>query len=59
MKEIKSLTNGHTWRYCPTKDNPADILSRGISRQQFNDNELWFNGPKWLTKEENWPQWNY
>ncbi|XP_033745623.1 uncharacterized protein LOC117331137 [Pecten maximus] len=57
VKEIKSLTDGYSWRYYPTKDNPADILSRGMSGQQFKDNTLWFNGPEWLTTEEQWPQW--
>ncbi len=24
-----------TWHYCPTKSNPADLLTRGISLRQF------------------------
>jgi ribonuclease HI len=31
VKEIKELTKDYEWHYCPTKSNPADLLSRGIS----------------------------
>ena len=34
------------WQYCPTKDNPADIGSRGCLPTQLGD--LWFYGPKWV-----------
>ena len=29
--EIKSLTNPEQWRHVPTKQNLADILTRGLS----------------------------
>ena len=34
VKEIHQLTNNATWNYCPTTDNPADLLTRGISTDQ-------------------------
>ena len=33
------------WRYCPSRDNPADVGSRGTTLLS----SLWFEGPKWLT----------
>uniref|UniRef100_A0A915MXK8 Polyprotein n=1 Tax=Meloidogyne javanica TaxID=6303 RepID=A0A915MXK8_MELJA len=43
--------------YVPTKENPADIASRGMKAEELINSELWLNGPPWLnTKlEENWP----
>ena len=39
------------WHYVPTKDNPADLGSRGTNHLS----ELWRNGPDWLSSPENWP----
>ena len=38
------------WRHVPTHDNPADLASRGGAAT-----ELWWNGPEWLSDQENWP----
>ena len=43
-----------TWRYVPTKDNPADLGSRGGAVTQ--NNELWWKGPKWLSGHVDWPE---
>ena len=40
------------WRYVPTKDNPADLASRG---GQVEEADLWCNGPRWLGSPEVWP----
>uniref|UniRef100_A0A915N6U8 Uncharacterized protein n=1 Tax=Meloidogyne javanica TaxID=6303 RepID=A0A915N6U8_MELJA len=43
--------------YVPTKENPADIASRGIKAEDLINSELWLNGPPWLNtklEEENW-----
>ena len=42
------------WRYVPTHENPSDLGSRGGAVTQTN--ELWWNGPKWLSKPEEWPE---
>ena len=42
------------WRYVPTHENPADLGSRGGAVTQTN--ELWWNGPKWLSKPKEWPE---
>ena len=38
------------WRHVPTRDNPADLASRG-----GGITSLWLNGPEWLSNKENWP----
>ena len=45
--------HGHVpWHYVPAKENPADIGSRGGSTV---NNELWTNGPEWLSDPEKCP----
>ncbi|XP_071138753.1 uncharacterized protein [Mytilus edulis] len=58
IEEIKSVCGDNIWRYCPTKDNPADLLTRGITSEELQKNEIWFSGPKWLNSKEDWPTWN-
>ena len=38
------------WRHVPTRDNPADLASRG-----GGTTKLWWNGPEWLSDQDNWP----
>ena len=45
------------WSYTPSADNPADLLTRGVSTQQLLSSELWLHGPHWLSNESNWPTW--
>ena len=48
VDEIRKLVPLECWNHCPGKDNPADILSRGINPRELPTSELWWNGPKWL-----------
>ena len=44
------------WSYVPSKQNPADIVSRGCSPSQLIDNNLYWQGPYWLTQTTlHWP----
>jgi hypothetical protein len=43
------------WRYVPTQQNPADIGSRGTTRD-LQVNETWMNGPGWLSEPAKWPE---
>ncbi|MCP9263082.1 Pao retrotransposon peptidase family protein [Dirofilaria immitis] len=48
------------FRYIPSKYNPVDIATKGLSPAKLGNYETWWNGPSWLAKEEtNWPQWEY
>ena len=46
--EIRNLVSPNSWRYCPGRDNPADIPSRGINPSELADSILWHSGPDWL-----------
>ena len=56
--EINELTSGYPWRYCPSEENPADLLTRGITSRQFQDSTLWREGPAWLLDNRKWPTWD-
>ncbi|XP_060578231.1 uncharacterized protein LOC132735303 [Ruditapes philippinarum] len=51
--EIHALSENRKWNYCPTKENPADLLTRGISVTHFKNSNLWFHGPTLLTTPSN------
>ena len=51
---IKEATEDVEWRYCPTKMNPADALSRGIQMKEMLERN-WSEGPTWLQQEKDWP----
>ncbi|XP_070511538.1 uncharacterized protein [Cardiocondyla obscurior] len=54
--EIQRLTRASDWRHVPSTDNPADMLSRGVSGRELKDSSLWWNGPSFLRSEETeWP----
>ena len=46
------------WSHCPGVSNPADLPSRGLSTLEFSVNQLWRNGPEWLTKDPATPQYD-
>ncbi|XP_044571437.1 uncharacterized protein LOC123257248 [Drosophila ananassae] len=53
---IQNLTNSMEWRYVPTLENPADILSRGALPTELIGSRLWCQGPPYLLKtQEHWP----
>ena len=55
--EIQSLTDPEQWRHVPTKQNPADLLTRGLSVSTLIDEESWWKGPVFLMQEETeWPE---
>ena len=56
VKEINSLYPATTWHYCPTSDNPADLLTRGVSADQLRSSSIWQHGSPWLTFDNNWPR---
>jgi hypothetical protein len=58
VNEIKDLTGKRLWKYCPTDSNPADLLTRGITAKQYDNNELWHKGPPWINDISSWPTWN-
>ncbi|GBN94576.1 hypothetical protein AVEN_251192-1, partial [Araneus ventricosus] len=56
VKEIQRLSERGNWSHCPGKENPADLLSRGIPASNLAKSSLWWHGPPWLSKpSEFWP----
>jgi len=47
VKFIKEHTRVDQWQYVPTKDNPADHASRGLSAAELLMSN-WFTGPEFL-----------
>jgi hypothetical protein len=45
VSEIQVLTKNCVWSYVNTKDNPADVISRGCSPSELIDSPLWWHGP--------------
>ena len=35
-------------RYVPSRDNPADLITKGLSASQLESTALWWNGLDWL-----------
>lgn len=53
VTEINELTDDSKWLHVQSKDNPADLLSRGLSLDLLNNNHLWWNGPSFLQDNNN------
>ena len=56
VAEIQELSEAAFWRHVPTKQNPADIVSRGCNVDELASS-IWFTGPEFLLDApERWPQ---
>lgn len=56
VSEAQQLSEQGEWRHVPTQDNPADILSRGLSLEYLAQSGTWWHGPHFLLRSENeWP----
>ncbi|XP_055708965.1 uncharacterized protein LOC129805218 [Phlebotomus papatasi] len=56
IKRIRALSSPEQWRHVVTGENPADIVSRGLSPSQLEKSDLWWRGPDWLQEGEScWP----
>ncbi|XP_074641220.1 uncharacterized protein LOC141898970 [Tubulanus polymorphus] len=52
---IRAKSEITAWAHVQTKENAADILSRGATVEELQTSS-WLTGPDWLKKErENWP----
>ncbi|GFT94671.1 uncharacterized protein TNCV_1990921 [Trichonephila clavipes] len=55
--EIMEVLPTKHWRHVPSKENPADIASRGIDPKCLPDCKLWWQGPPSLRLEiSSWPK---
>ncbi|GBO46028.1 hypothetical protein AVEN_211653-1 [Araneus ventricosus] len=45
-----------SWNYCPGKENPAELLTRGERSLKLRESKFWLHGPDWLSGERrDWP----
>lgn len=55
--EIHKQSNPNQWRYVPTKQNPADFGTRGLTVSELADSKMWWKGPTFLAfPESDWPK---
>ncbi|GFX96010.1 integrase catalytic domain-containing protein [Trichonephila clavipes] len=62
VAEIQALSKDYHWKHVSSKDNPADLISRGCNVDELLKNEMWFinnikakescNKEKYLTADE-------
>ncbi|XP_055307242.1 uncharacterized protein LOC129571472, partial [Sitodiplosis mosellana] len=56
VASVQENTAIENWRHIDGTDNPADLLTRGVSPSGLIDNDLWLHGPSWLLlPQSQWP----
>ncbi|XP_045462033.1 uncharacterized protein LOC123672092 [Harmonia axyridis] len=55
VSKIQSSTEIQDWHYIKSKDNPADLISRGVNINQLIDSRFWWNGPPYLSEDSDLP----
>ena len=61
LGELKTTHNLNVnFKYVPTRENPADLLTRGLTLAAFKqDLDFWLKGPTWLQGDSvKWPNSN-
>ena len=58
VARITKVCPAQQWGYCPSADNPTDLLTRGISLTCLKASKLWTHGPEWIIHEQQRPMWN-
>ena len=55
--EIQALTNPDQWRYVSSRENPADLLTKGLGVTKLINEEKWWHGPLFLKQDPTeWPE---
>ena len=53
VQKINELADNYKFSHVKSCDNPADLVTRGITAQQYLSNfEFWLHGPIWLKNNE-------
>ena len=57
LAEIERNSDIQSWRYVPSKLNPADEATKCKQAQAFVESSMWLSGPEFLQQaEEEWPE---
>lgn len=55
VARIQETTNMSDWKHVSTLENPADLISRGVTQEMVNL-QLWWQGPQWFQHlATSWP----
>lgn len=49
--QILSITKIKQWHHVKTNENPADVVSRGLTPQGLANSNIWWYGPPWLVQD--------
>ena len=52
VAEIRQLLPTDVWAHVPGVENPADLASRGVNPVSLVNSTLWWNGPPWLSSQD-------
>lgn len=56
VSEIQHITKGFVWNHVAGAENPADVISRGMTPAQLLYHTIWLEGPAWLRRDRStWP----
>ncbi|XP_062551973.1 uncharacterized protein LOC134217211 [Armigeres subalbatus] len=57
VSEVQHLTRTGTWNHISGSENPADVISRGMTPERLANHHTWWHGPEWLRNPRNfWPK---
>jgi hypothetical protein len=57
VSHTQETTNVEDWKHISSKENPADLVSRGVDANALRNSSLWRHGPNWLQQVETfWPR---
>ena len=48
--EIQTLTSPDRWFHCSVVENPADLLTRGVTAEELIFSKVWLQGPEFLVE---------
>ncbi|XP_067022874.1 uncharacterized protein [Acropora muricata] len=55
VQHIRDRSSPGDWLHIPGKENRADEASRGLTAKELLQSNRWFNGPKFLWKQDLFP----
>ena len=54
--EIQTLTNPNQWRHIPSEENPADLVTRGVTLSKLISMNYWWHCRSFLVQDDSmWP----
>lgn len=51
VTKINEMSSFHNWHHVRSKENPADLISRGASAKKLAESDIWWSGPEFLQNQ--------